>query len=232
MDMSTGTSLPIPTQNQIQGSVLIVEDHPLVAEATSDVIRKRHPALRVVCAESASAVLEHPCSDWFRIFADLEVPGAHRLSLIREIAARGCAQRCCVVTAFDHPALIREARDLGVLGYIVKTSALVEFVTALDAVLLGHSVFPSESAKSEPRVRLTRRQLQLLTLLQRGLSSKQIAAEWAISQGTVNNHVSALLRALSVRNRAHAVARASELGLLAVFDADAVEQTPSAPKYR
>jgi DNA-binding NarL/FixJ family response regulator len=223
-------SFPNPAMSEIQGSVLIVEDHPLVAEATADLLRRKHPALRVVCAESAKAALERPCTDWFRIFVDLEVPGAHGLSLVREIAARGYAQRCCVVTAFDNLAVIREARDLGVLGYIVKTSTVAEFVKALDAVLLGYPVFPSECAGLEPRVRLTRRQLQLLVLLQRGFSSKQIAVEWAISEGTVNNHVGALLRALSVCNRTHAVARAAELGLLAVFNRDTADQTTSAQK--
>lgn len=213
-----------PAPNELQGSVLIVEDHPLVAEATGDLIRKKYPSLRVVCAESASAALEYPCAQWFRIFADLEVPGAQGLSLIRQIAAAGCAPRCCIVTAFDNPALVNEARELGVLGYIVKTSAISEFVLALDAVMRGDPVFPSQSAKPEQRVRLTRRQLQLLVLLQRGFSSKQIATEWDISEGTVNNHVSALLRALGVSNRAHAVARATELGLLPVFGGGMLEQ--------
>jgi two-component system response regulator DesR len=222
--MSNAISPCAPPPTEVQGSILIIEDHPLVAQATSDIIRKRYPALGVVCAESAAAALARPCSDWFRIFVDLEVPGAHGLSLVRELAARGCAERCCVVTAFDNPLLIREARALGVLGYIVKTAAIAEFVESLDAALLGRSVFPSEKAKPESRVRLTRRQLQLLELLQRGLSSKQIAVEWAISEGTVNNHVTSLLRALSVCNRTHAVARATELGLLPVFHASRPDQ--------
>jgi DNA-binding NarL/FixJ family response regulator len=221
------TSFPTLPLDKVQGSVLIIEDHPLVAEATSDLIRKRYAGVRVVCAGSAAAALERPCTEWFRIFVDLEVPGAHGLSLVRQIATRGCAGRCCIVTAFDNPALVREARDLGVLGYIVKTLRIAELVDAVDAVMRGRAMYPPESSRSPPRVRLTRRQIQLLVMLQRGLSSKQIAVEWAISEGTVNNHVTALLRALGVCNRAHAVVRAMELGLLAVFSHCADDSDPS-----
>lgn len=226
MDLSENdpTSFESAMAGAIAGPVLVIEDHPLVAEATADLLRKKYPCLRISCVDSAHDARQYPFAQWFRIFADLEVPGAHGLSLIREIAEQGCASRCCVVTAFDRPALVQEARDLGVLGYIVKTSTMAQFVSSLDAVLLGHSAFPSESSKVEPRIRLTRRQLQLLPLLQRGYSSKQIAREWQISEGTVNNHVTGLLRALDVCNRAHAVARAVELHFLAVFEADAAEQ--------
>jgi DNA-binding NarL/FixJ family response regulator len=202
---------------EIRGSVLIVEDHPLVAEATSELLTKTYAGIRVVRVESVAAALEHSCASWFRIFLDLQVPGAHGLSLVREIAALGCAAHCCIVTAFDNPALIREARDLGVLGYILKTSRVVKFIEAVDAIMRGRAVFPLEREPSQPRMHLTRRQMQLLSMLQRGLSSKQIAGEWAISEGTVNNHVTALLRSLEACNRTHAVVRAIELGLLAAF---------------
>ena len=79
----------------------------------------------------------------------------------------------------------------------------------------GVPVFPTASADSEPRVpQLTSRQLAVLQLLHKGLSSKQIAHELEIAEGTAKNHTLALLRALSATNRAHAVARGLELGLV------------------
>jgi DNA-binding CsgD family transcriptional regulator len=63
-------------------------------------------------------------------------------------------------------------------------------------------------------VNLTRRQADVLNLLQRGYSSKRIAAQLGLNKGTVDNHVSGLLRVIGANNRAHALAIAAELGIL------------------
>lgn len=73
-------------------------------------------------------------------------------------------------------------------------------------------------------IRLTRRQVDVLELLQRGYSSKRIAAQLGLTKGTVDNHVSGLLRALGASNRAHALTLASDLGLRA----RPVDRVPSA----
>jgi len=65
-------------------------------------------------------------------------------------------------------------------------------------------------------VNLTRRQADVLSLLNRGYSSKRIAAQLGLNKGTVDNHVSGLLRVIGANNRAHALARAAELGILGV----------------
>jgi len=198
-------------------AVLIVEDHPLVAHATSELLARKDATLQiVVCYSAAEALDAARAPDWFRLFLDLDVPGAHGLSLIRQIAALGHAQRSCVITALDRPSLASEARAMGLLGYIVKAIPIARFSAALDSVLRGEPTFPDAAAPSRAPIRLTRRQQELLALLQTGLSSKQIARRLGISEGTVNNHIAGLLRALRVANRTHAVARATELGLLLV----------------
>lgn len=68
---------------------------------------------------------------------------------------------------------------------------------------------------SQMTVNLTRRQADVLSLLNRGYSSKRIAAQLGLNKGTVDNHVSGLLRVIGANNRAHALARAAELGILA-----------------
>ena len=127
----------------------------------------------------------------------------------------GVVRRCCVVTASRDDRLVAEARRIGVLGYIQKSSTVEQFRRSVHDIMRGVPVFPTASADSEPRVpQLTSRQLVVLQLLHRGLSSKQIAHELEIAEGTAKNHTLALLRALSATNRAHAVARGLELGLV------------------
>lgn len=69
-------------------------------------------------------------------------------------------------------------------------------------------------AQRQTAIRLTRRQTQLLELIQSGLSSRQISTELHIAEGTVNNLVTAILQAINAGSRAHAVARAIELGFI------------------
>ena len=69
-------------------------------------------------------------------------------------------------------------------------------------------------SRRAPALRLTRRQTELLELVRLGLSSKEVAAELHIAEGTVNNHVAAILQVFDAGTRAHAVAKAIELGLL------------------
>jgi DNA-binding NarL/FixJ family response regulator len=200
---------------QVSGRVLIVEDHPLVAEATADLLRKQYPQLQQVVVGTASAAMECTAQDWFRIFLDLNVPGATGLSLVRVFKDCGLVQRCCIVTAAKDEFWVAEAKRLGVLGYIEKSSTVEQFRSALHDIVRGVQVFPATLGEATARVpQLTSRQLSVLRLLHKGLSSKQVAHELTIAEGTVKNHTLALLRALDASNRAHAVARGIELGLL------------------
>jgi two-component system, NarL family, response regulator DesR len=198
--------------------VLIVEDHPLVAEATGKLLALFGDDIRaVVCSDAPRAItnLDDRSEPWFRIFLDLDVPGAYGLSLAREVQRRGLAGRCCVASAFDKQEYVDEIRGSGFLGYIVKAVPVEEFTGAIAKVLRGERSFPvMPSARRAPAIRLTRRQTQLVELLRSGLSSKEIAAELNLAEGTVNNHIASILQAFDAGTRAHAVARAIELGLL------------------
>jgi DNA-binding NarL/FixJ family response regulator len=199
-------------------NVLIVEDHPLVSMATRNVIEGWGCDLRTyVCAdaETTMAHLTEPGVEWFRIFLDLDVPGAYGLSLAKQIRGIGLHDRCTVMSALDRQDLIAEIQAMGFLGYIIKASSFAEFARAMNRVLAGDPSFPALTrvAASAP-IRLTRRQEQMLDFVRRGLSSKEIASVCFVTEGTVNNCINGAMRALDVTSRSHAVARATELGLL------------------
>jgi DNA-binding NarL/FixJ family response regulator len=202
---------------QAMRPVLIIEDHPLVAEATGKLLaRYGDHVTPVICSNAAQAIekLDYG-KDWFRIFLDLDVPGAYGLSLAKEVHQRGLANRCCVVSAFERADYIGEIRAWGFLGYIVKAVAVVEFTGALIKVLAGEPTFPATPlTRRVASTRLTRRQIQLLERIQAGLSSKEIADELHLAEGTVNNQVTSILHVFEVSSRTHAIARAIELGLL------------------
>ena len=198
--------------------VLIVEDHPFVAELTAGLIARSSPTIEtVICLTAAETmtVLNGRSEEWFRIFLDLGVPGAYGLSLAREIRSRGLADRCCVVTAVEKPEYVEEIRLTGFLGYVFKSAPVREFTAALASILEGRSWFPAKTSNERsPATHLTRGQIQLLGLLHLGLSTRQIATKMQITEGTVNNYVARLMHHFKACSRLHAVAKAIELGLL------------------
>lgn len=197
--------------------ILIVEDHPLVAETTADLVTRCEPtAAPVISLNATHAIesLEGAADEWFRIFLDLGVPGAYGLSLANEIRSRGLAARCCVISGTESREYIGALREAGFLGYIFKAAPVAEFTIALRTILGGSTWFPPVASVDVPPVRLTRRQLQLLEALRLGFSTRQTAARLHLTEGTVNNYVAAMLHLFNATSRAHAVARAIELGVL------------------
>lgn len=198
--------------------VLIVEDHPLVSDATRDLLLCDGRARDVEIAATAADALAQLSPDveaWDLILLDLDVPGARGLSLAYELVQRGLAARTCIVTALSRPAYVEEAKRLGFRGFIAKSSPLQAFGDELRRVLQGIQTFPdSDRLRSCATPRLTRQQQRVLDLLGQGLSSKQMARALEISEGTVNNHVNAMLRALGASSRLQAFSKAVQLGLI------------------
>jgi DNA-binding NarL/FixJ family response regulator len=201
--------------------VLIVEDHPLVSDATRDLLLGDGGVREVEIAATAVealALVSRVELSWDLILLDLDVPGAIGLSLARELAQRGLAGRTCIVTALSRLGYVEEAKRLGFLGFIAKASPLKTFSDELRRVLQGIQTFPDgERLTQRATPRLTRQQQRVLDLLSQGLSSKQMARVLDISEGTVNNHVNAMLRALGASSRLQAFSKAVQLGLIDAF---------------
>jgi DNA-binding NarL/FixJ family response regulator len=197
--------------------VLIVEDHPLVSSATRDLLLSFDGTSCVSMAATADeALIALDCDpeSWDLVLLDLDLPGAQGLSLARRLADAGWAPKICIVTALSRDAFIAEAKTLGVRGFLSKASPLETFSEALRQVLAGSLVFPDVPSVRPSIPRLTRQQRRVLELLATGLTSKQVARRLSISEGTVNNHVNATLRALGARHRLQAFRVATELGLI------------------
>jgi DNA-binding NarL/FixJ family response regulator len=198
--------------------VLVIEDHPVVAEATVRLLTHGFSEVQFVsCGTAPSAIdqLTAGAGRWFRIFLDLAVPGAFGLSLAKRVHSLGLAPVCCVVSAFAREDYVHQLQGWGFLGYIPKSMPVDAFSARLNEAMRGLGSFPSALEDSRPTtIRLTVRQREILQLIQQGRSSKQIAAQLNLAEGTVNNKVAALLYLLEADSRPHAVAKAIELGLV------------------
>ena len=201
--------------------VLIVEDHPFVAEATKALITRTYPDLSIyVCSNATDAVeaISNPEHPWHRVLLDLGVPGAHGLSLAREVRRQRLAGCACVISANEQDEYVSQIKQMGFLGYIIKATPVEEFTAALAKVFRGERTFPSsDQHAAKEAARLTNRQTEILNLVRIGCSSREIANRLKLSPGTVNNHVTAVMAALNVSTRSHAVAKAIEIGVLGIL---------------
>jgi DNA-binding NarL/FixJ family response regulator len=201
-----------------QKAVLLIEDHPVVADATRSLLSQLDNTLKIRISHCAdAAIVELPKSrNWFRIFLDIDVPGAYGLSLARQIAQLGLANKCTVITASDNLQWRADIAAMGMLGYIEKAASVEDFMASLESVLMGNSAFPTTTSDQRVTIRITRRQQDVLYLLYGGHSSKDIAKLLGLTTGTVDNHVSALLNALGAKSRGQCIAKAIALGYVNV----------------
>jgi len=159
---------------------------------------------------------------------DLRLPDGDGTDLIRQVAATGRG-RALVLTAFGDEASVIPALEAGAQGYILKDADdVVQAVLAvhrgeapLNATIARHLLDRIRSparAVGPPDYRLTKRELEILDCLARGLSYREVADEISISRHTVSDHLKAIYRKLAVRSRSAAVFRALRSGLLNVRD--------------
>lgn len=199
--------------------VLIVEDHPLVADATSSLILEKFPNKHTTICRTASDTIqllrnEGPTID--RILLDLDVPGATGLSLAMALWDMGCHRRCCILTGSERKGLMGQVRAKGFRGYLLKSMEITEYIAALRRFFDRSDGFigASEYVDEIEPIRITHRQSEILAYVRDGYVSKQIASSLSLSVGTVDNHIASAASALGASNRSHAVSIAIQMGLL------------------
>ncbi len=191
--------------------VLIVEDHPLVADSLVACVRGCDAELEVKIAESLRAALDILAlrSAPMLIVTDLTLPdatGTEAVSRMREAAPKS---PLLVFTALDDPLLRSEAKTLGATDYLIKSTSSQTIRDAIRA-LVGErptkSYVAPRGTDTASRL-LTPKQFAVLEQLAAGRSNKEIAARMNISDETVGSHMKEILGRLGVKNRTEAVVR-------------------------
>ena len=203
--------------------ILVVDDHPVVREGLVALLEDEpdfQVAGSVGSAEEALTLGAELRPDV--ILLDLELPGMDGVEAIPRLAATTPAARILVLTAYDTDERVLGSVKAGARGYLLKGASGREIAQAIRAVHAGESYLASRvAAKVLTQVRAPRRSTSLsarertvVRLVADGLSSKQIARRLSISERTVKFHISSIMNKLGADNRAQAVAKAAERGLL------------------
>ena len=193
--------------------LLIVDDHSLLRDGLSALLRQLGPDTEILPAADAAAALAiaERETDLDAAIVDLALPGMDGASLIETLAARRPDLPVIVLSASESAADVRRVMALGALGYVPKSASPETLLSAVKLVLSGELYVPPLVLGEAPAgaqgaaAKLTPRQSDVLACMERGLSNKAIAGELDMSEKTVKAHVTAILRALGASNRMQAV---------------------------
>jgi DNA-binding NarL/FixJ family response regulator len=212
--------------------ILIIEDHALVREGLVRLLARLESGVVLRdCADfdSALAVLEGE-DEVDLILLDLALPGIDGFVGLDILRRQFPALPVVVVSAFDDAPTITRVMNLGASGFIPKSFSGEALLAALHEVLAGNIFRPDGTGKAarlddlaplppagkgvQPgEVGLTERQAQVLALLVRGLSNREIGDTLELSEGTVKIHVTAIFKALGVASRTQALVAVARYGI-------------------
>ncbi|MEU2776441.1 response regulator transcription factor [Streptomyces sp. NPDC007162] len=206
-------------------SLLIVDDHPVVRDGLRGMFESA-PGFTVLgeASDGAEAVALTTALDPDVVLMDLRMPGGGGVDAIRELTRRGARARVLVVTTYDTDTDTLPAIEAGATGYLLKDAPREELFTAVRAAAQGRTVLsPAVASRLVSAVRtpgtpgnepLSAREREVLALVARGTSNREIARELFISEATVKTHLTHLYTKLGVNDRAAAVATAYQRGIL------------------
>jgi DNA-binding NarL/FixJ family response regulator len=202
--------------------ILLVDDHPVVRAGLSGLLASQ-PDFEVVGEAShgleALALLNTLKPDV--VLMDLRMPLLDGVSAIRQIRASGARPQVLVLTTYDTDSEIVRAVEAGATGYLLKDVPREELFRAVRLCARGEAVLsPPIAARLLGRMRgateenLSVRELEVLALVAKGLSNKEIARKLKISEATVKTHLLHAFSKLGVDDRTAAVTVALEKGIL------------------
>lgn len=209
-------------------NILIVDDHPLFLSGLREVLHEL-PEMQTIheanTIEHALQTLKRvPDLDW--ICLDLQLPDGDGFTLLRYLRDHAVDIPVAVLSANSQPAIVDRALAAGASAYVSKAASVEELRDAFTTLARGERfVSPAIATALEDyraglvsmdgaRVKLTRRQREILALLASGHTNQAIADRLHLAESTVKAHVSTLFDLLQVSNRAACVRQATRYGLV------------------
>jgi len=201
--------------------ILIVDDHPIVRDGIRGMfVGDERFEVIGEAGDGKQAINRARVDRPDVVLMDLRMPGVDGVQATRKIVDEGLAH-VLILTTYDSETDVLPAIEAGATGYLLKDAARDELIDAVVAAAKGESVLsPPVARRLMGQVRKPRksavseRELEVLRAVARGTTNREIAAELFISEATVKTHLLHVYEKLEASDRASAVARGFELGLL------------------
>jgi DNA-binding NarL/FixJ family response regulator len=198
--------------------IAICDDHPLFRAGITSVLATQPDLQVVVEADDLAGLFEKLAGVQVDVvLLDLALPEGNALNAVPALVR---VSQVLIFSAFDHPAKVKEAMELGAMGWVLKDVDPQELFHCIRDVASGRTVLTGELASrvahslrreaDEAEFRrkldsLTPRQRQVLSLLREGKTAREISGLLFVSEGTAKNHVTRVLQVLEVEDRARLV---------------------------
>jgi DNA-binding NarL/FixJ family response regulator len=202
-------------------TILVVDDHFVVRSGLAASLGLEADLTVVAEAECGEEVLSlyrrhRPAV----VLMDLMLTGANGINTTEQLRGEFPEAKVLIFSTFARNEEIYQAMRAGAKGYLLKTAPRAELLTAIRAVAAGNSYLPplltDRLAERLTQAELTPREREILQLIRRGQSNKEIGAALFIAEDTVKRHVSNLMQKLRAGDRAQAVAEAVRRGLISL----------------
>ncbi|HZC26087.1 MAG TPA: response regulator transcription factor [Actinopolymorphaceae bacterium] len=209
--------------------VMVVDDHPMWRQAVARDLEQAGFEVVAEAGASDEALRRAEATRPEVVVLDLQIPGPGGVEVTRQLVAGDSGIRVLILSASGEQADVLAAVKAGATGYLVKSASRDEFVEAVRRTADGDAVFTpglaglvlgefrrlSGASRVEEPVapQLTERETEVLRLVAKGLSYRDIADRLVLSHRTVQNHVQNTLRKLQLHNRVALVRYAMQTGL-------------------
>jgi DNA-binding NarL/FixJ family response regulator len=198
--------------------LMIVEDHILMRMGLVSATQIVPDMVVVAEVDDGSKVVEN-----FRkhkpdvVLLDLRLPGMDGVQVIRALRKESADVRIVVLSSYASGVDINQAIHYGASGYVLKSMSLKQVLEAVRVVHLGGQYIPGEIASrlnQHLSVHLSAREVEVLQLIAKGRSNKEIGSELGIVEGTVRAHITNIFSKLKAVDRAQAITIAIKHGIL------------------
>lgn len=206
--------------------VVIVDDHPVVRAGLLGMLGGE-PGIEVV-GEAGDGVAAVALAERLRpevVLMDLRMPGGDGVTATERIVGRIAGVRVLVLTTYDSDADILRAIEAGATGYLLKDTPRDELFRAIRAAAQGRPVLaPTVASRLMERSRgpieepVSGREREVLRLVARGASNREVARALFVSEATIKSHLINVYRKLGVADRTSAVTAALQRGLIELGD--------------
>jgi DNA-binding NarL/FixJ family response regulator len=208
--------------------VMVVDDHPMWRDAVERDLQDAGFDVVAVAADGHQAIARFPAAHPQVVVLDLQIPGPSGVEVTSEVLGRDPSARVLILSASGEQDDVLQAVKAGATGYLVKSASRAELIDAVRRVAAGDSVFTpglaglvlgefrrlnEDGEETEPENDLTARETEILKMVAKGMSYKQIAERLVLSHRTVQNHVQNTLRKLQMHNRVELTRYAIARGL-------------------
>src|SRR6187431_3188049 len=208
---------------------MVVDDHPMWRDAVERDLQDAGFDVVGVAANGSEALARFPACRPHVVVLDLQIPAPNGVEVTAEVIRQDPSARVLILSASGEQDDVLEAVKAGATGYLVKSASRDELIAAVRRVGVGDSVFTPGLAglvlgefrrmaldpgpEMPPGEQLTDRETEVLKMVAKGMSYKQIAERLVLSHRTIQNHVQNTLRKLQMHNRVELTRYAIEQGL-------------------